>query len=680
MGRTTSVLLVASVAVVTAYLLVFVSGNNEETGVVPGLGAEGAIAKTYYVTTSGNDSADGLTEATAWRTITRAANVTVAGDTVKVKAGKYNNEHAVILNRFGTRASPIVFEGYGGTPELDGLDGTGNGITVQSSTYIEVKNFKVTRYQKGVFLEKATYVTLDGITATNLGGSGYDGWGIQLYGSGTHHCIVRNCSVTDARAVNFQIWRSSYNLIENCTSYGIKTDNAVDYYIVIGYGHDNIIRNCVTKNMHPSSTTHPGHGIGIKDTYWNGYSGAHSYNNKIINCRTYGHGEHLWVAHNAYNNEFIDCTADNFGLNPYHQWNNGIRIRDGAHHNTFRNCRLVGTRGSLFHHGSEGPPDVVQIQHDNVIENCVFIDMISFGIYFNNAKDNEFRNCVFAGAPSLFLGTDSSGNKFVNCIVSDVANLGYIKNSSNPAITYSNFWSNGFSTPSGTGNTSENPLYADPAGGDYHLKSKTGRWNPVGGAFVNDTVTSPCIDAGDPASGYATEPLLNGNRINMGAYGNTAEASKTESPTGPSQVKGRHVFYNRCSFDGDNPAAGVADDGAIAPDKTALLPGGTATFANYTSYSRGINGIMVDIANLPGTPTKSDFVFKAGNDNTPAAWTTVPVPTSVTVRSGAGLGGSDRITIIWVNNAIQKQWLQVTVKATAATGLTAPDVFYFGNA
>jgi hypothetical protein len=40
-------------------------------------------------------------------------------------------------------------------------------------------------------------------------------------------------------------------------------------------------------------------------------------------------------------------------------------------------------------------------------------------------------------------------------------------------------------------------------------------------------VTSPCIDAGDPASACGNEPIPNGGRINMGAYGNTAQASKS---------------------------------------------------------------------------------------------------------------------------------------------------------
>ena len=63
-----------------------------------------------------------------------------------------------------------------------------------------------------------------------------------------------------------------------------------------------------------------------------------------------------------------------------------------------------------------------------------------------------------------------------------------------------------------------------------------------------------------------------------------------------------------------------------------------------------------------------------------SGWVAAPAPQSITVRSGAGVDGSDRVTILWPDGAIQKQWLQVTVKATANTGLVADDVFYFGNA
>ena len=150
----------------------------------------------------------------------------------------------------------------------------------------------------------------------------------------------------------------------------------------------------------------------------------------------------------------------------------------------------------------------------------------------------------------------------------------------------------------------------------------------------------------------------------------------------PATVAARQVFYNNSSFDGGNAAATAADDNAIAGDKSALLPGGAATFANYTGYSRGINGIMVDLAGAANATAiaAADFTFKTGNDNTPSGWTTAPAPVSVTVRPGAGAGGADRVTIVWTDNAIQNQWLQVTVKANANTGLAADDVFYFGNA
>ena len=81
--------------------------------------------------------------------------------------------------------------------------------------------------------------------------------------------------------------------------------------------------------------------------------------------------------------------------------------------------------------------------------------------------------------------------------------------------------------PLGEGNIDADPMFADPDNGDYHLKSQAGRWNAVTESWVQDDVTSPCIDTGDPNSPIGYEPFPNGGRINMGAYGGTAEASKS---------------------------------------------------------------------------------------------------------------------------------------------------------
>ncbi len=146
-------------------------------------------------------------------------------------------------------------------------------------------------------------------------------------------------------------------------------------------------------------------------------------------------------------------------------------------------------------------------------------------------------------------------------------------------------------------------------------------------------------------------------------------------------VAGRFVFYNNSAFDGNNSAANSNDDGAIAPDKKALLPGVPASFANYTSYSRGINGIMVDLGGLPAgvTPVASDFSFKVGNNATSGSWSAGPAPAFM-VRPGAGVGGSTRVEFTWADGAIRNMWLQVTVAASGTSGLSTPDVFYFGNA
>ena len=73
--------------------------------------------------------------------------------------------------------------------------------------------------------------------------------------------------------------------------------------------------------------------------------------------------------------------------------------------------------------------------------------------------------------------------------------------------------------------------------GDYHLKSEGWRWDVIHEPprWGYDYVTSRCIDAGNPGSTLDEELLsipgdpcnvYGGNlRINMGAYGGTAEAS-----------------------------------------------------------------------------------------------------------------------------------------------------------
>ena len=70
------------------------------------------------------------------------------------------------------------------------------------------------------------------------------------------------------------------------------------------------------------------------------------------------------------------------------------------------------------------------------------------------------------------------------------------------------------------------PMMADSDNGDYHLLSEFGRYDANSDQWILDEITSPCVDAGDPTDNPMGEPMPNGGRINIGAYGGIGHASK----------------------------------------------------------------------------------------------------------------------------------------------------------
>jgi autotransporter-associated beta strand protein len=207
--------------------------------------------------------------------------------------------------------------------------------------------------------------------------------------------------------------------------------------------------------------------------------------------------------------------------------------------------------------------------------------------------------------------------------------------------------------------------------------------------------TPAAHSSGTPYASFGFQVQDDGGTLNGGVDLDPVTRTMTVNVTYVPQVVGRYVFYHDSAWDGYTPGPSALDDAAIATDKTALLPGQTATFANYTSYAGGINGVMVDIqeGGNHAALDASDFQFAMGNDDSPSDWPPAPWPQSVSVRPGAGGNGSDRVTLIWPDylafdqysdppnsSGIGNTWLQITVLADDHTGLLQPDVFYFGNA
>ncbi len=165
----------------------------------------------------------------------------------------------------------------------------------------------------------------------------------------------------------------------------------------------------------------------------------------------------------------------------------------------------------------------------------------------------------------------------------------------------------------------------------------------------------------------------------VGVAGPSDYSGETNATPPLATVLGHFIFYNTSSFDGQNGSSNVADGFALATDKQVLLPGQTATFANYSSYSKGINGIMIDITNFDGSITPDDYEIHVGNSSDVSSWELAPDPDFVTEYPGFGVNGSVRLELVWGNNVIQNEWVQVVLKADENTGLAQDDVFYFGN-
>ncbi|UCG56163.1 MAG: right-handed parallel beta-helix repeat-containing protein [Phycisphaerales bacterium] len=141
------------------------------------------------------------------------------------------------------------------------------------------------------------------------------------------------------------------------------------------------------------------------------------------------------------------------------------------------------------------------------------------GGYGGSRGDPHIQSCLFydnAGGDFYDYDTDttSTGAEQINAFERASANI-----DGDPCFASLGYWD-----PNGTPDDPNDDFWVD---GDYQLRSQAGRWEPGSKSWVKDHVTSPCIDAGDPTAPIGLERFPNGGVVNIGAYGGTAEASKS---------------------------------------------------------------------------------------------------------------------------------------------------------
>ena len=180
---------------------------------------------------------------------------------------------------------------------------------------------------------------------------------------------------------------------------------------------------------------------------------------------------------------------------------------------------------------------------------------------------------------------------------------------------------------------SADPLFVNASAGDFHEQSLYGSFHGGSLAPVLNTTTglpmaasatlsvdaaqSPGIDLGDPTSAYANEPAPNGGYVNLGAFGNTAQAS--ESPTtyvlvtkpngGENWIDGQTFNIN---WRTDHPGTGVVDIDLMhqAAGGALTLQASIATaIANSGQYAWAIPNSI---------PAGSDYVIRVTREGAPA--------------------------------------------------------------
>ncbi|NQT89167.1 right-handed parallel beta-helix repeat-containing protein, partial [bacterium] len=203
--------------------------------------------------------------------------------------------------------------------------------------------------------------------------------------------------------------------------------------------------------------------------------------------------------------------------------NRGIHITDGSDDGTFRNNILAGnSRGIAVEY------DFTTVRYENhTIEQNTFVgNFVGFDVD-GTAVGLVVRNNIFQQDEGPCLGvymylTDCDYNLF------HTTGTAYVYTGYETAYTLATWQAvTGFDRNS----VSCDPLFVDAASGDYHLQSTAGSYHD--GAWTADGATSPAIDIGwgdvgdEPVPNASAHHAPGTGQRNLGAYGGTAQASKT---------------------------------------------------------------------------------------------------------------------------------------------------------
>jgi len=226
-------------------------------------------ATEYYVdqaNTSASDTNPG-TSALPWKSIAKANQILVAGDTVYIKAGTYSS--TISPSRSGTATAPITYKNFGtATVTIQNLS---YGILLDGKSYIVVQGLNFYNLDQFMYLQNgANHNT---IAYCNFDQGRNIGWsGSKIYLSSSYNWIHHSRfskyaapgaddvgTLLDVGNEESQTDRSNYNLIEDSLFF------SGGHHLLGMYGMYNVLRNNYFHNENWSV------GYGDRDVYLSGY-------------------------------------------------------------------------------------------------------------------------------------------------------------------------------------------------------------------------------------------------------------------------------------------------------------------------------------------------------------------------------------------------------------------------
>ena len=445
-----------------------------------------AISANIYVDAGNTSGTEDGTLANPYNTIQEGVDAAADGDEIRVAQGTYNetvplNQRQLTLkggyNAGFTLNEPDVY-----VTNVQGIAGSAV-FTLESCTNSQIEGFAISGGLQGIVIGEDPLQwppITNNITITNnlienngsVGLNGTFGGGIGFSGNNvsiTNNIIRNNIADRGAGiannddADNFLIQN---NLVEDNNG---QEDHGGGMYLT---GNGDIINNIVQGNTTGDFVGY-GWGGGIITLIGTVNSSGNIIRNNFAESR--GGGFFVDEGGTAYlNNELIYGNSSNSDGAAIYVDQSYLGVQSNVQ---IISCTIVDNISNEGPWGAGG--NGIFIENSTVdVSNCIF---------WNNANDEFYA--------------DATSTLNISYSLTDEA------------------WA-------GAGNKTDNPKFVDAANNNYRLKSTGGHWNEPSSTWVTDAEDSPALDAGDPTSSYANEPMQNGGRINMGYYGNTTTASK----------------------------------------------------------------------------------------------------------------------------------------------------------